>query len=73
MYSESHCHLGDMSLGDIREAKIRLTGGVDGGRGWRGDVKIMQLDMNELRLAGWTPKYGSAEAVRLTARSVIGG
>ena len=57
----------------LKEARIRLTGGVDGGRGWKGDVKIMQLDMNELRSVGWTPKYGSAEAVRLTARSVIGG
>ena len=57
----------------LNEARIRLTGGVDGGRGWKGDVKIMQLDMNELRSVGWTPKYGSAEAVRLTARSVIGG
>jgi len=54
-------------------ARIRLTGGVDGGRGWRGDVKIMQLDMAELKSVGWTPKYGSAEAVRLTARSVIEG
>ncbi len=52
-------------------AKIRLTGGVDGGRGWKGDVKIMQLDMQELKSVGWTPKYGSAEAVRLTVRSVI--
>ena len=57
----------------LSEVRIRLTGGVDGGRGWRGDVKIMQLDMDELRSVGWTPKYGSAEAVRLTARSVIGG
>jgi len=58
----------EMGLG---RAKIRLTGGVDGGRGWKGDVKIMQLDMDELKSVGWTPKYGSAEAVRLTARSVI--
>lgn len=34
MYSESHCHLGDMSLGDIREAekmgfKLLLTSGID--------------------------------------------
>jgi len=54
-------------------ARIQLTGGVDGGRGWRGDVKIMQLDMTKLKSVGWTPKYGSAEAVRLTARSVIEG
>ena len=52
-------------------AKIRLTGGVDGGRGWKGDVKIMQLDMQELKSVGWTPKYESAEAVKLTVRSVI--
>jgi UDP-glucose 4-epimerase len=57
----------------LNEARIRLTGGIDGGRGWKGDVKVMQLDMNELRSVGWTPKYGSAEAVRLTVRSVIGG
>ena len=34
MYSETHCHLGDMSLGDIREAekmvfKLLLTSGID--------------------------------------------
>ena len=34
MYSESHCHLGDMTLGDIREAeskgfKLLLTSGID--------------------------------------------
>ena len=57
----------------LSEARIRLTGGIDGGRGWKGDVKIMQLDMDELKSVGWMPKYGSAEAVRLTARSVIGG
>ena len=57
----------------LSEARIRLTGGIDGGRGWKGDVKIMQLDMDELKSVGWTPKYGSADAVRLTARSVIGG
>jgi UDP-glucose 4-epimerase len=57
----------------LNDAKISLTGGVDGGRGWRGDVKVMQLDMSELRSVGWKPKYGSAEAVRLTVRSVIEG
>ena len=55
----------------LESAEIRLTGGVDGGRGWKGDVKIMQLDMNRLKSTGWSPKYGSAEAVRLTAKSVI--
>ena len=54
------------------EAKMRLTGGVDGGRGWKGDVKLMQLDTSSLQQLGWAPKYGSEEAVRLTARAVSG-
>ena len=58
----------EMGLEDV---KIRLTGGVDGGRGWKGDVKLMQLDMYRLRSYGWEPKHSSAEAVRLTARSLI--
>lgn len=54
------------------EATMRLTGGVDGGRGWKGDVKLMQLDTSSLRQLGWAPRYGSEEAVRLTARAVSG-
>lgn len=55
----------------LDSAKIKLTGGVDGGRGWKGDVKVMQLDMNRLKGTGWSPRYSSAEAVRRTARAVI--
>ncbi|GAG61775.1 unnamed protein product, partial [marine sediment metagenome] len=58
----------EMGLEDV---EIKLTGGVDGGRGWKGDVKLMQLDMSRLRSYGWEPKHSSAEAVRLTARSLI--
>ena len=54
------------------EARIRLTGGVDGGRGWKGDVKLMQLDTASLRRLGWAPRHSSEEAVRLTARAVSG-
>ena len=52
------------------EAMIRLTGGVDGGRGWKGDVKLMHLDTTSLRRLGWAPRHSSEEAVRLTARAV---
>lgn len=55
----------------LSDAQIRLTGGVDGGRGWMGDVKIMQLDLGELISLGWAPKFDSTEAVRLTAKSVL--
>ena len=55
----------------LHDAEIKLTGGVDGGRGWKGDVKIMQLDMDKLCGEGWSPRYNSSEAVKLTARSII--
>ena len=54
----------------LKEASIRLTGGVDGGRGWRGDVKVMQLDLDGLLSTGWVPRYTSFEAVRLMAEAV---
>ncbi len=56
---------------DLKGVKIRTTGGVDGGRGWKGDVKLMQLDMSRLRELGWCPRWGSSDAVRLTAKSLI--
>jgi UDP-glucose 4-epimerase len=53
--------------------EIRLTGGVEGGRGWKGDVKLMQLDMSKLRSLVWRPRLNSAEAVRRTARALVQG
>lgn len=55
----------------LKDVEIKLTGGVDGGRGWKGDVKLMQLDMSRLRALGWSPRFGSAEAVQLTTRSLV--
>ncbi len=55
----------------LEGVEIRLTGGVDGGRGWKGDVKLMQLDMSRLRSLGWRPRLGSAEAVRATAKALV--
>lgn len=52
----------------LEGAEIKTTGGVDGGRGWKGDVKLMQLDMTRLKNLGWTSKMSSAEAVRETAK-----
>jgi len=50
--------------------KFKFTGGVDGGRGWKGDVKKMQLSINRLLKTGWKPKYTSKQAVRLTAKAL---
>ena len=56
---------------NLKKITLRLTGGVDGGRGWKGDVKTMQLVLDKLKSVGWEPLYGSTEAVRLTAKAVI--
>jgi UDP-glucose 4-epimerase len=48
------------------------TGGVDGGRGWVGDVKQMWLDISKLKALGWSPRYSSSEAVREATRMLIG-
>ena len=51
--------------------KYKYTGGVDGGRGWKGDVKTMQLSIEKLLKTGWKPKYTSKQAVRLAATKLI--
>ena len=48
-----------------------FTGGVEGGGGWKGDVKIMQLSTDKLQRTGWKPRYSSEQAVRLAARALI--
>lgn len=48
-----------------------FTGGTADGGGWKGDVKRMGLDTARLRALGWAPRHSSAEAVRITARSLL--
>jgi len=52
----------------LNKVELVFTGGVDGGRGWKGDVKNMLLDTAELKSKGWKPRFNSAEAVRKTAK-----
>jgi len=53
------------------EIELKFTGGVDGGRGWKGDVKTMQLDINKLLKTGWKPKYTSKQAVKLATKALV--
>jgi len=41
------------------------------GRGWKGDVKFMLLDISKLKSLGWSPKLTSYEAVRRTTRDLL--
>ena len=51
--------------------RYRFTGGVDSGRGWKGDVKDMFLEISRLRSLGWEPKYDSVESIRMTTRQML--
>jgi len=54
----------------LKDVGFSFTGGVEGGRGWVGDVKNMLLDVSRLKAKGWKPKYNSGEAVRQTAKRI---
>jgi UDP-glucose 4-epimerase len=55
----------------LKNVQLRLTGGVDGGRGWKGDVKNMLLDSGRLKSLGWNPRLNSEKAVRKAARHLF--
>lgn len=55
----------------LKNVKFIYTGGVDGGRGWKGDVKNMLLDVTKLEGLGWSPKLNSAEAIRQATKCLI--
>lgn len=52
----------------LADVAYAFTGGVQGGRGWVGDVKEMALAIDVLRARGWKPRYGSRDAIAATAR-----
>lgn len=52
----------------LNGVEYSFTGGVDGGRGWEGDVKRMLLAVERLRGFGWAPQFGSRAAIFDTAQ-----
>ncbi len=55
----------------LQDVEFTFTGGVDGGRGWRGDVKVMLLSVEKLLKTGWKPKYTSEQAVRRATEEIL--
>jgi UDP-glucose 4-epimerase len=58
-----------MGLNDVQYC---YTGGVDG-RGWKGDVKVMQLSIEKIKMLGWTPQGGSAQAIETAVKALLSG
>ena len=48
----------------LRNVEIKVLGGVDGGRGWKGDVKEMLLDISKLKDLGWKPAVKVRQGIR---------
>lgn len=57
----------------LKNVVIRYTGGPAGwrGGGWPGDINLVLYDISKLKKLGWTPKYSSREAVRLSIRETL--
>ncbi len=58
--------IGEMGL---KSVKISYTGGVGG---WRGDITNFLLDTTKLKKLGWSSKYNSEEAVRISTQRILG-
>ncbi len=54
-----------------KKPKFKFTGGVDNGKGWKGDIKEMLLDISKLEKLGFKPRSSSKQAVREAVRETI--
>ncbi len=54
----------------LSEVKYDYTGGTNG-RGWKGDVLVMQLSIEKIKKLGWKPRLGSAGAIRMAIASLL--
>jgi len=48
----------------LKNVKLTFTGGVNGGRGWMGDIKNMLLDTSKIKGLGWKPKPNTQQAIK---------
>jgi len=55
----------------LTNVEFHFSGGVNGGRGWKGDVKNMHLSIEKLAKTAWKPKCNSEQAIRLAVRSIL--
>jgi len=56
----------EMGLKDVR---FKYTGGR---RGWPGDVPVVHFNVEKMKKLGWSASHTSDEAVRITARRLLG-
>jgi len=52
----------------LTDVEYHWTGGAGGGRGWAGDVRVMQLAIDRIKATGWRPRRTSEAAIRAAAK-----
>src|SRR2546430_2403910 len=52
----------------LTDVEYGWTGGAGGGRGWAGDVRVMQLAIDRIKSKGWRPRKTSEAAIRVAAK-----
>jgi UDP-glucose 4-epimerase len=55
----------------IEKPRFRFNNTTGDGRGWKSDVKTMQLSIGKLMDLGWKPSMCSEEAIRTSCRELI--
>ncbi len=55
----------------LRNVRFKYKPATPDGRGWKGDVKFMLLDISKLKSIGWKPTMTSEEALRDAIRYVL--
>ena len=50
----------------------KVVSGVDGGAGWKGDVKFMLLSIDKLQSLGWKPTLTSRQSIEMAVTSLLG-
>jgi UDP-glucose 4-epimerase len=56
---------------NLKGTEMQLTNKIADGRGWKGDVKKMLLDISKINELGWGPHWNSRQAVRLTVKGIL--
>jgi len=54
----------------LKNVKYTFTGGIDG-RGWKGDVKVAQLDIKKITQLGWKNEFSSDGAVAEATSEIL--
>jgi UDP-glucose 4-epimerase len=57
----------------LKSVRFTFTGGVDGGRGWYGDVKTMHLSVGKLQQLGWKAALNSEGAIKQATKELLAG